>query len=101
MKTTRLFRPMVEKLEKKSMGKSGKIQKYEFLGLMFFVGIPLPGTRAWTGALIASLLDVVFKKSMRAIFCGLLMASCIMCIISYFILWVVGQIQSGNINFKF
>jgi len=91
MKTTRLFRPLVEKLEKKAMGKSDKVKKYEFLGLMLFVGIPLPGTGAWTGSLIAALLDIDFKKAMKAIFCGLLMASTIMCIITYFIPWLVKQ----------
>lgn len=44
------------------MGKSDQIKKYEFWGLMLFVGIPLPGTGAWTGALIASLLEVDIKN---------------------------------------
>lgn len=85
LKKTKLFRPMVEKFEKKSMGKSEKIQKYEFIGLLFFVGIPLPGTGAWTGSIIASLLDIKFSKAMIAIVCGLVMATTIMCILSYFI----------------
>lgn len=54
------------------MGKSDQIKRYEFLGLLLFVGIPLPGTGAWTGALIASLLEVDIKKSSIAILCGLL-----------------------------
>ena len=58
LKKTKLFSPMVEKLEKKSMNKSEQIQKYEFWGLAIFVGIPLPGTGAWTGALIAALLGI-------------------------------------------
>jgi len=89
MKKTKLFRPTVEKLEKKSMSKSDKIKKYEFLGLMLFVGIPLPGTGAWTGALIASLLGIKFKKAFWAIFFGLIIATVIMCIISYGIPWVI------------
>jgi len=89
MKKTKLFRPIVEKLEKKSMSKSDKIKKYEFLGLMLFVGIPLPGTGAWTGALIASLLGIKFKKAFWAIFSGLLIATVIMCIISYGIPWAI------------
>ena len=44
------------------MGRSEKIQQYEFWGLVLFVGIPLPGTGAWTGALIASLLGIDIKK---------------------------------------
>lgn len=86
LKKTKTFRPMVEWLEKKAMGKSEKIQKYEFVGLMLFVGIPLPGTGAWTGALIASLLDIDIKKSSLAIFLGVLIATVIMLIVSYGVL---------------
>lgn len=85
LKKTKPFRPIVEKIEKKSIGKSEKIQKYEFWGLVLFVGIPLPGTGAWTGSLIASLLNIKFPKAMIAIVCGLVMATTIMCILSYFI----------------
>lgn len=87
MKTTKLFRPLVEKLESRSLGKSEKIQKYEFWGLVLFVGIPLPGTGAWTGALIASLLNVKIKKAFPAILLGLLLATFIMCTFTYFIPW--------------
>ena len=62
---------MIEKLENRAMGRSEKIQQYEFWGLVLFVGIPLPGTGAWTGALIASLLGIDIKKSSLAIFCGI------------------------------
>ena len=48
-----------------------------------FVGIPLPGTGAWTGSLIASLLEIDIKKSSLAIFCGIIMATVIMYIVSY------------------
>lgn len=92
MKTTKLFRPLVEKLETKSLGKSEKIQKYEFWGLVLFVGIPLPGTGAWTGSLIASLLGVKFKKAFPAILLGLLVATAIMCTITYFIPWVIASV---------
>ncbi len=83
MKKTKLFRPLVEKLEKKAMGKSDKIKKYEFFGLVLFVGIPLPGTGAWTGSLIAALLEVDIKKASIAIFIGLILATIIMCLFSY------------------
>lgn len=89
LKKTKLFRPLVEKIEKKSMGKSEKIKKYEFWGLVLFVGIPLPGTGAWTGALIASLLGIKLKKSFPAIVVGLLLATTIMCIVSYLIPWLI------------
>ena len=83
MKKTKLFRGLIIKMENKAMGKSDQIKRYEFLGLLLFVGIPLPGTGAWTGALIASLLEVDIKKSSIAILCGLFMASAIMYIVSY------------------
>lgn len=92
MKGTKLFKPMVEKIESKSMAKSDKIQKYEFWGLVLFVGIPLPGTGAWTGALLACLLDIKMKKAVPAIFLGLLLATTIMCTVSYFIPWLIKAI---------
>lgn len=85
LKKTKLFRPLVEKLEKKSMGKSEQIQKYEFWGLALFVGVPLPGTGAWTGALIASLLGIRFRKAFPAVILGLVMATVIMCVFTYLI----------------
>ena len=83
MKKTKTFRGLITKLENRAMGKSDQIKRYEFLGLLLFVGIPLTGTGAWTGALIASLLEVDIKKSSIAILCGLFMASAIMYIVSY------------------
>ena len=74
------------------MGKSETIQKYEFIGLMLFVGIPLPGTGAWTGALIASLLNIKIKKAFPAVICGVCIATVIMCIISYFIPWLITSV---------
>ncbi len=49
-----------------------------FIALILFVGIPLPGTGAWTGTLAASLLDISFKKTILAVMLGLLLAGCIM-----------------------
>ena len=60
-----------------------------YIALMLFVGIPLPGTGAWTGTLAASILDLDFKKSLKAIFCGLILASIIMMLISIFFKGVV------------
>ena len=71
------------------MGKSDTIQKYEFMGLLLFVGIPLPGTGAWTGALIASLLDIKLKKAVPAIFLGIMLALVIMSLIGYGIPYVI------------
>ena len=83
LKGTRTFRPMVEKLESRAMGKSEQIEKYQFWGLVLFVGIPLPGTGAWTGSLIASLLGVKFKKAFPAVLLGIVIATVIMSILSY------------------
>lgn len=85
LKKVRTFRPIIVKLEEKAMGKSDQIRKYEFWGLVAFVGIPLPGTGAWTGALIASLLGVDIKKSSAAILLGIAVATVIMYIFSYVI----------------
>ena len=86
MKGTKTFKPMVDKLEAKAMSKSDQIEKYEFWGLVLFVGIPLPGTGAWTGSLIAALLGVKFKKAFPAVILGICIATVIMWFISYVIL---------------
>ena len=88
MKKTRL-RGMVEKLESKAISKSDKIQKYAYWGLLLFVGIPLPGTGAWTGSLIAALLNMDVKKSFGVIAVGVIMAGVIMSIFSYGLLGIV------------
>ena len=54
-----------------------KAGKGMFLALMLFVGIPLPGTGAWTGTLAASMLDLDFKKSVLAVLCGVILAGAI------------------------
>lgn len=72
--------------EKKANSKKDQIEKLKYIGLFLFVGIPLPGTGAWTGCLIAALLDLDKKKSMLAAILGVLMAGIIMLILSYGIL---------------
>ncbi len=86
MKKTKLFRPLVEKMENKAVKKRDQIEKYEFWGLVLFVGIPLPGTGAWTGALVASLIDMDIKKAFKAILVGICLAAVIMTLISYGVL---------------
>ena len=83
LKKTKIFRGLIIKLEDRAMRKSDQVKKYEFWGLILFVGIPLPGTGAWTGSLIASLLEIDIKKSSLAILCGIIMATVIMYIVSY------------------
>ncbi len=83
LKKIKLFRGMIERLEARAMGKSEAIKKYEFWGLVLFVGIPLPGTGAWTGSLIAALLDIDFKKAILAELLGIIIATVIMSVVSY------------------
>ncbi|MBD5475253.1 MAG: small multi-drug export protein [Lachnospiraceae bacterium] len=83
MKKIKIFRGLIEKLENRAMSKSDNIKKYEFWGLVLFVGIPLPGTGAWTGSLIAALLDVDFKKAILAELLGIAIATVIMSFLSY------------------
>ena len=86
LKKTKLFNGFVTKLENKAMSKKDKIEKLEYIGLMLFVGIPLPGTGAWTGCLIAALLNMNKKKAMLYAVLGVVMAGIIMMIFSYGIL---------------
>ncbi len=74
---------MVEKMEARALSKREQVEKYEFWGLVLFVGIPLPGTGAWTGSLLAALLGMKFKKAFPAVLLGIALASVIMSIVSY------------------
>lgn len=77
---------LVIKLENKANSKKGQIEKLKYLGLILFVGIPLPGTGAWTGCLIAALLGMDKKKSCLAAIMGVIIAGIIMLIFSYGVL---------------
>lgn len=83
-----ILKKLIDKIENKAMKKSEKVTKYKRWGLLLFVGIPLPGTGAWTGALIAVLLKLNLKDSVISICLGVLMSSTIMFIISYGIPWI-------------
>ncbi len=73
-------------LDKKVEKHKGQIEKYGFWGLVLFVGIPLPGTGAWTGCLIAAVLNMDKKKAFLASLLGIFMASIIMMLLSFGIL---------------
>lgn len=77
---------LVQKLENKANSKKDQIERLKYVGLVLFVGIPLPGTGAWTGCLIAALLGMDKKKSCLAAILGVVMAGIIMLIFSYGIL---------------
>lgn len=74
---------LVSYFKDKAKKNKSKIDKYGFWGLVLFVGIPLPGTGAWTGALVASVFNMDIKKSALAIFIGIILAFIIMSIVSY------------------
>ena len=74
---------LVEKIEDRAMRKKGSIEKAEFWGLVAFVGIPLPGTGAWTGSLVAALLDIKFRKAILAELFGICIATVIMSLLMY------------------
>ncbi len=71
-----------------------KITKYAVVGLFVFVAIPLPGTGAWTGAMVAAMINMSFKKSLISVFLGVLTAGVIISAICYGaidgLMWLVG-----------
>lgn len=74
---------IVDWLSNKTLKKKDQINKYGYFGLFLFVGIPLPGTGAWTGSLLAILLNLDKKKSFITIAIGVLAAGIIMSLLSY------------------
>lgn len=79
----KLFNKIANWLDEKVEKHKGQIEKYGYWGVVLFVGIPLPGTGAWTGTLIASVLNMDKKKTFLAVMAGLIMASIIMMILSF------------------
>ncbi len=75
---TRLFGKTVEKWKTKMNSKSEKIKKYGPIALITFVGIPIPGTGGWGGALVSLLLNIRISRAVPCIFIGLILAYCIM-----------------------
>ena len=69
--------PKIAALERRAHLKGRVVRKYRLPGLIILVGIPLPGTGAWTGALVAALLDIRLRHAIPAIFIGLLIAAAI------------------------
>ncbi len=79
-----VFNKLIDIVFKITMKKSESIEKYEELGLMFFVGIPLPVTGAWTGSLISYILRLSYIKSIIFIFLGVVVASIIVSAITFY-----------------
>ncbi|MBR6102025.1 MAG: small multi-drug export protein [Ruminococcus sp.] len=80
--TRRFFTFCLEKGEHGGQKLKAKAGKGIYVALLLFVGIPLPGTGAWTGTLAASMLDLEFKKSIIAVILGVLLAGIIMTVLS-------------------
>lgn len=74
---------VVDKMEAKAEKNKEKVLKYAFWGLALFVAIPLPGTGAWTGALVAAMLDMPLKKAFPSVVIGVLGAGIIVAFVSY------------------
>jgi len=83
MKKTRLFGGIARWLERKAEKNQDKVDKYGFWGLTLLVAIPLPGTGAWTGSLVASLMRINFWKSLLACFIGVLIAGVVITLAAY------------------
>ena len=74
---------LVTRLEKKAEVQKEKVLKYEFWGLVILVAIPLPGTGAWTGGLVAAMMDMQLKRAMPAIALGVVIAGIIVAFVTY------------------
>ena len=91
MKKRKRLKKVALWVEAKANKNKTKIEKYAYFGLLLFVAVPLPGTGAWTGALIAALMKMKFCKSFLFIALGVLGAGIIMSLISFGIAGVVNN----------
>ncbi len=80
---------LITRLEDRANLKGETVQKYGHWGLLLFVAIPLPGTGAWTGALIAALLNIRTAKAVPVILIGVCIAAAIMTLITYGVIHVL------------
>ena len=86
------FPPMdsfITKLENRGREKEETVKKYGMLGLIILVAIPLPGTGAWTGALVASLMNIKPKHAFPCIFIGVCIAAFIVSVVTYGVIKIV------------
>lgn len=82
LRDTRLFGPRIVWLERRAHLKGRIVRKYRLLGLVILVAVPLPGTGAWTGALVASLLDIRMRNALPAILLGLVIAGALVTLLT-------------------
>ena len=90
LKRTRAFSRFGNWLDQKAAKGSAKVKKYEMFGLFLFVAIPLPGTGAWTGSLIAAVMNMRMRDALPSIVAGVLTAGLIMTFGSNIINFIVG-----------
>lgn len=74
---------LVTRMEKKAEKNRAAVEKYAFWGLVILVAIPLPGTGAWTGALVAAMMEMRLKRAFPAIAIGVAIAGVIVSVITY------------------
>lgn len=74
---------LVTRMEKKAEKNRAAVEKYAFWGLAILVAIPLPGTGAWTGALVAAMMEMRLKRAFPAIVIGVVIASVIVSVVTY------------------
>lgn len=82
-KASKTFERVVSYMERKADKHKDKVIRYGFWGLFILVAIPLPGTGAWTGALVAAMMDLRLKTAIPAIFLGVVGAAAIVSIVTY------------------
>lgn len=92
LKKTKVFHPLAEWIEKKGEKKKDKVTKYSKWGLFLFVAIPIPGTGAWTGALVAALLNMRVRSAFFTILFGMICAALLMTFGS----WGVTTLMTGE-----
>ena len=80
---SRWLNDLVTRLENRAISKIDTVKKYAFWGLFLFVAIPLPGTGAWTGALIAAMMDMKVKEAFPSILLGVVTAGVIVAFVTY------------------
>ena len=77
LRGTAFFGPKIDWLERRAHLKGRLVRKYRLIGLVVLVGVPLPGTGAWTGALVASALNIRMRNALPAILLGLVIAAAV------------------------
>lgn len=90
MKKFKFLRGLVAKLEERGTSKQETVKKYKFWGLFLFVAVPLPGTGAWTGALIAALMNMRLKDALPSITLGVASAGVVVTALSILVPSILG-----------